>query len=422
MPPSAVSRSDGRDRRFAGRRIPCVEEDHDRRRLTRTELRLERDPGIAAGHAGRVDGRVGDALLEAQVRRADEQQERQHGHEHRDGPAHHAVRNPLPARPLGRRRLPPQSEPAQQAPHRQRVHPRTEHAQDGGQERQAVQDGGENDDRAAEPDGRQRARPEPEQPGEADGHGNAREQHRLAGRADGALHRLLDRPAASELLAESAGDEQGVVDREREAEHRRDVQHVDAHLGLLGDEADDPERGRDRETGDEQRHARRDERCEHEDQDQRRDRQGDRLGAREVLLGQAGRVLLDRAEAGQLDLVPRRRGERVPDWIDQVDRPVLVDVQPDEDVRLVGLLADEAVVLGLGVAGHPGDPPDLQHRGEGRRDGALEVRGSGVGALGAGLEQREEGRAAGAVVLLEPLGDLRGLGGGVQPAAGGEMV
>ena len=51
--------------------------------------------------------------------------------------------------------------------------------------------------------------------------------------------RPADRPAACELLAEAADDEQRVVDREREPEHRRDVQDVDAHLGLLGDEVDE---------------------------------------------------------------------------------------------------------------------------------------------------------------------------------------
>ena len=42
----------------------------------------------------------------------------------------------------------------------------------------------------------------------------------------------------SQLLAEAADDEQRVVDRERESEHRRDVQDEDAHLDLLGDDVD----------------------------------------------------------------------------------------------------------------------------------------------------------------------------------------
>ena len=96
---------------------------------------------------------------------------------------------------------------------------------------------------------------------------------------DGALDGLLDRPAARELLAESARDEERVVDREREPEHRRDVQDVDAHLGLAGEEPDEPERGRDRKARHEERHAGGDERGEDEDQHERGDRQRDGLGA-----------------------------------------------------------------------------------------------------------------------------------------------
>ena len=47
-----------------------------------------------------------------------------------------------------------------------------------------------------------------------------------------------DGPAAPQLLAEPADDEQRIVDGEREAEHRRDVEHEDAHLDLLRHEVD----------------------------------------------------------------------------------------------------------------------------------------------------------------------------------------
>ena len=51
---------------------PCdVGEDDDRRRLARRELGLQRDVGVAALDAGRVDLGARDALLEAQERGAE---------------------------------------------------------------------------------------------------------------------------------------------------------------------------------------------------------------------------------------------------------------------------------------------------------------------------------------------------------------
>ena len=129
---------------------------------------------------------------------------------------------------------------------------------------------------------------------------DAAERDGLAGGGDGALDGLADRPAAAQLLAEPADDEQRVVDGEREPEHRRDVEHEDAHLDLLGDDVDERQAARDGQAGDEQRHPGRDDRGEDEDQDDRGDRQRDELGLLEVLLGLLGRVLGDRPVAGQL--------------------------------------------------------------------------------------------------------------------------
>ena len=138
--------------------------------------------------------------------------------------------------------------------------------------------------------------------------------------ADGPLDRLFDGPAASQFLAEPADDEQRVVDRQREPEHRRDVEHEDAHLDLLGDDVDEGEAARDGEAGDEQRHPGRDERREDEDQHDRDDRQRDELGLLEVLLGLLGGVLGDRAVAGQLVGEAGRRHDRRADGVDDVDR------------------------------------------------------------------------------------------------------
>ena len=63
--------------------------------------------------------------------------------------------------------------------------------------------------------------------------------------------------------------------------------------------------------------------------------------------------LLDRAEARQLDLVAGGpgAGDRRLHGVDQVDRAVLVDVEPDDDIGRVAGLADEPVVARLRVAG-----------------------------------------------------------------------
>ena len=80
--------------------------------------------------------------------------------------------------------------------------------------------------------------------------------------------------------------------------------------GCLASEADQPDRARDRQTGDEQRHARGDERAEDEHQDEGRDRQRDVSARSRSFSESRGGVLLDRPEAGELDRVAGRRRER----------------------------------------------------------------------------------------------------------------
>ena len=157
-----------------------------------------------------------------------------------------------------------------QAADRQRVDPVAEHPEDRRQERQGEDHRAQHDERAGDPDRADGRRLEQQQPGQADRDRDPAERDRLAGGRHGPLDGLADGPAAAQLLAEAADDEQRVVDREREPEHRRDVEHEDAHLDLLGDEVDERQAARDGEAGDEQRHAGRDERGEDEDEDERR--------------------------------------------------------------------------------------------------------------------------------------------------------
>ena len=78
-----------------------VGQDDDRRRLARGELGLERDVGVAALDAGRVDLGARDALLEAQERAADDEQEGERRDEDGDRTAHDRVGDALPARRPG---------------------------------------------------------------------------------------------------------------------------------------------------------------------------------------------------------------------------------------------------------------------------------------------------------------------------------
>ena len=222
--------------------------------------------------------------------------------------------------------------------------------EDGRQERQREDDRAEDDERAGDADRADGRGREQEQPGQPDGDRDAAERDGLAGGRDGPLDGLADGPAAAQLLAEAADDEQRVVDRQGEAEHRRDVEHEDAHLDLLGDEVDEGEAAGDREAGDEERHPGRDDRGEDEDEDERDDRQRDELGLLEVLLGLLGGVLGDRPIAGQLVGVAGRRHDRRADVVDDVDRLLVGQVELDDDVGGVAGGADEARVAGLGVA------------------------------------------------------------------------
>jgi hypothetical protein len=413
---------DGRDRRSACGRAGSSNQDRDRRRLAGREVLDERHPRVAARHAGRIDRRIGDPLDESQERRTRDQEERQHGDEDREGSPHDRVRDLLPAGSPDRGVVASYAEATQEASDGQGVDPWPEHAEDRRQERQRESDRADGDDRTAKPDRRESGRLEPQEARQPDCHRDAREEDRLACRRDGALDGLLDRPPARELLAEPARDEERVVDRECEPEHRRDVQHEDAHLEALREHADQPDRARDGDEGHEQRHPGGDQGAEHQHEHDRGDRQGHDLGPFEVLLRGRGGVALDRPEPGELDGIACRRREGGLDRCDRRDRLVVGLVEPDEHVGLAALDADEPLVAGLGVAGDHRDMVQLPNRCEGRSDGLLEGGARGIGRRVRRLDQGDEGRPTPAEVGIEALRDLGRLGRRIQPAAGRETA
>ena len=129
-----------------------------------------------------------------------------------------------------RRRARPMAPPdrGEQAADAQRIDPRPEHAQDRRQERQRVEDRRGDDERTADPERAQGSRLEQRaSPDSPIATASPEKATALPAVATVDLDRLADRPAAAELLAEAADHEQRVVDREGEAEHRRDVLDVD---------------------------------------------------------------------------------------------------------------------------------------------------------------------------------------------------
>ena len=81
-----------------------------------------------------------------------------------------------------------------------------------------------------------------------------------------------------ELRAEARQDEQGVVDRHRQADHHRQDRRRGAQLHEPGGRGDQPDADADAHQRGQQRQARGDERPEGDEQDDRRDRDADRLG------------------------------------------------------------------------------------------------------------------------------------------------
>ena len=125
-----------------------------------------------------------------------------------------------------------------------------------------------------------------EQPGERDDDGHAGEHDGHPGRAHGRRARLPGVAAGPQLLAVAGEDEQRVVDRDADAEHRGHVRDEDRHLHRLREQVDD--RARDRHGRDAERQRQRGggQRAEDDEQDQQHDRQADELGLLEVALGE----------------------------------------------------------------------------------------------------------------------------------------
>ena len=258
--------------------------------------------------AGSV-GRVRDALAEAQERRAQRGAgTATAGIRNATGRAMTAVgdrsqrdsRAASAAAPTGRpsrRRI--AVEEAGQAPG---VDPRPEHPEHGRQERQGIEDRGR---RRRSSRRSRRSEAPPAGTGAARtarSRRPARRTRRPCRSSRRSSRRPGDGPAAAELLAEAADHEQRVVDREGQPEHRRDVLDVDRELGRPG------RRGRRRRASSGSPGRRRGGACPAATTEAKTasrirsgERDRDRLGLDELLLGLVGLVLGERADAGELE-------------------------------------------------------------------------------------------------------------------------
>ncbi|MFK4546750.1 hypothetical protein RKD29_006346 [Streptomyces tendae] len=170
------------------------------------------------------------------------------------------------------------------------------------------------------------------------------------------------------LLAEADQHQQGVVHRQAEPQHRRDLDRVHGDVRELAEAEQREERARDPGHRHQQRQPGRTQPPEHHEQQDQHDRKRDQLGLLHVLLGALAELLAQQRSAADVDpghLVP-------PDPVQPVGRVVhrrllgvVVEaaVQDDGDDQGPSVLGDQPG-CGVGV-GHLGDARDLPQVGHG---------------------------------------------------------
>ena len=144
--------------------------------------------------------------------------------------------------------------------------------------------------------------------GEGDDHGEAGEGDGEARGRERLGARLALGEAGFALLAVAGEDEQRVVDRDPDPDHRGHVGDEDRLVHLQRDEVDEGAGDEDADEAERQRQRRGGERAEDDEQDDRDDREAARLGLREVLLRDLLHPGPDRRLSDQVggDAAPRR--------------------------------------------------------------------------------------------------------------------
>ena len=254
-----------------------MERDLERRRPACPAISFEVLVALASGVVGRQVGDVRRTGVERERRGGQQQQREDRQHRRHSGLAGQPLREPhpgvlavpgpqLPAVHVGAEQREPGRDREERGGHGQDA--RHDHAEGGGLEQRPRRDR----KRAQHPHG-QRC---------------AREHDRPPGARDRLDDRLLDAAALRELLAEARHDQQGIVDPEREADHREHVegQRVEGEMVVEDPHHRRPHTGHQQSAG--ERHEGRDRAAEHEQQQQDQDRERDLLS---LVQGVQGRVV-----------------------------------------------------------------------------------------------------------------------------------
>ena len=167
-----------------------------------------------------------------------------------------------------------------------------------GQERQAIDHGDRDDDRARRAHRSQERALEEQHRGKADGHSQSGEGDGAAGRGDSRRDRIFATCARGDLVSEPVDDEERVVDRHSESDERDDVQRVLRHVGEAVEEESAGQSTDDRQDADAERKARGHDGSEDDDEQDERHRQRHGLRALKVGLERGVEGLVDGHEAG----------------------------------------------------------------------------------------------------------------------------
>ena len=229
---------------------------------------------------------------------------------------------------------------------------------------------------------------------------------------------IARRQPATELLAESAGHQQRVVDTQAEAEECRQVEHEDAHLRQARDDEDRGQRHEHRRPADRERHARGDHRAEDQQEGQTGEGQGDELAPPEVVLRDRLDVAVEGRPAGQLDRdrPAGQAGEPLLDARQGIGRIVGADVEQDHVVR--GLPIGRDLARRQLVREDLGDVRRRRDRRHVRGGGRFEGRFAGPG--GRARVDEDEGRLGDPELVMELGPGPRRLEVGEVEAAGME--
>ena len=241
----------------------------------------------------------------------------------------------------------------------------------GEQGRDEGETGGESDQDDSDAGGAERAEDgelEDEQAAERDRHGEGGERDGAPCGRDGDHHRLLGVAAETAFLAIALHHEQGVVDRQAQAEHGRHGWHARVERQEVGEGEQRGEAAGDRAERAQERYARSDEPAEQEHHHEQRDRHGNGFAALGVLLGLLGALAFQEKVAAEDHLGASVLAQGAEAFLYRVQRlvftvgPEVLEVDEEQHGLAVG--GDEAR-FGRGGHGvdHAGDAGDLAQVG-----------------------------------------------------------